>query len=249
MITSGNISERKWLLADALASGTTNSCRLVYQLLQAETNQADRAGMKSYQLAFSLALLLTASVPAQARSAFAAHGDSGGSAGELAPYIQCVPYAREVTGIRIYGDAHTWWEQAEGRYRRGHRPKPGAVMAFAPHGNMRLGHVAAVTRIIDSRTLLLSHANWSPIDGSLGQVERNVTAIDVSPGNDWSEVRVWYDPLQGLGTTHWPLHGFIYNEGLSVPAAAAPSPGARTAAAPAGRSGDPIADIISGRYR
>ena len=35
---------------------------------------------------------------------------------ELPPYLQCVPYARDVTGIDIYGDAHTWWQQAAGRY-------------------------------------------------------------------------------------------------------------------------------------
>lgn len=127
------------------------------------------------------------------------------------PYIQCVPYARKVSGIQLYGDAHTWWGQAAGRYARGNRPKVGAVMAFRPHGAMQLGHVAAVSRIIDSRTVLLRHANWSPIEGRRGQLEDNVRAVDVSPENDWSEVRVWYAPLGGLGTTHWPVEGFIYN--------------------------------------
>lgn len=128
------------------------------------------------------------------------------------PYLQCVPYARQVSGIQIYGDAWTWWDQAEGRYAKGTRPKVGAVMSFRPYGNMRLGHVAAVSRVIDSRTVLLRHANWSPIDGRRGQIEDNVRAIDVSPNNDWSEVRVWYAPLGALGTTHWPLNGFIYPE-------------------------------------
>lgn len=132
---------------------------------------------------------------------------------ELPPYLQCVPYAREVSGIDIYGDAHTWWDQAAGRFERGKTPRVGAVMAFIPTGNMRLGHVAAVARVIDSRTVLLDHANWSPINGRRGQIERNVKAIDVSPDNDWSEVRVWYHPLQGLGTTPWPVHGFIYPDG------------------------------------
>ena len=131
---------------------------------------------------------------------------------ELPPYLQCVPYARQLTGIRIFGDAHTWWEQAAGRYERGNTPRVGAVMAFVPHRNMTLGHVAAVSRVIDSRTVLLDHANWSPIDGRRGQIERNVRAIDVSPSNDWSEVRVWYHPLQALGKTAWPVHGFIYGE-------------------------------------
>ena len=132
------------------------------------------------------------------------------ASGELQPYLQCVPYARQVSGIQIYGDARTWWDQAEGRYARGHTPRAGAVMAFQPYGTMTLGHVAAVSRVIDSRTVLLRHANWSPIDGRRGQVEDNVEAVDVSPDNDWSQVRVWYAPIQGLGSTAWPVAGFIY---------------------------------------
>jgi surface antigen len=140
------------------------------------------------------------------------------SSAVLQPYLQCVPYAREVTGIQIYGDAWTWWDQAAGRYARGHTPMVGAVMAFQPYGNMTLGHVAAVSRIIDSRTVLLRHANWSPIDGRRGQIEDNVEAVDVSPANDWSEVRVWYAPINGLGATAWPVEGFIYPNRLATPA-------------------------------
>jgi surface antigen len=128
------------------------------------------------------------------------------------PYIQCVPYARQVSGIQIRGDAHTWWDQAAGRFARGPRPRVGAVMSFPPFGAMQLGHVAAVSKVIDDRTVLLRHANWSPINGRRGQTEDNVRAIDVSPEGDWSEVRVWYAPLGALGTTHWPVNGFIYNQ-------------------------------------
>mgnify|MGYP002651272287 CR=1 FL=1 len=131
-------------------------------------------------------------------------------AGQAAAYLQCVPYARQVSGIQIYGDAHSWWSQAAGRYARGQRPVPGAVLAFRPHGNMRLGHVAAVSRIVDARTILIRHANWSPIGGVRGQIEDDVRVIDVSAANDWSEVRVWFAPLGDLGTTRWPTHGFIY---------------------------------------
>ena len=138
-------------------------------------------------------------------------------ASELPPYLQCVPYARDVSGIQIYGDAHTWWHQAAGKFQRGTQPRVGAVMAFRPHRNMRLGHVAAVSRIIDSRTLLLSHANWSPINGRRGQIERDVKAVDVSPANDWSQVRVWYHPIQALGKTAWPVHGFIYGKRSRAP--------------------------------
>ena len=132
---------------------------------------------------------------------------------ELPAYLQCVPYAREVSGIQIYGDAYTWWDQAEGKYRRGHEPRVGAVMAFIPTERMQLGHVATVVKVIDRRTVLLDHANWSPIDGRRGQIERGAKAVDVSPQNDWSEVRVWYAPLQDLGTTRWPVAGFIYADG------------------------------------
>lgn len=128
------------------------------------------------------------------------------------PYLQCVPYAREVSGIQIRGDAHTWWNQAAGRYARGTRPRIGAVMSFRPYGAMQLGHVAAISKVIDDRTVLLRHANWSPINGRRGQTEDNVRAVDVSPAGDWSEVRVWFAPLDGLGTTHWPVNGFIYNQ-------------------------------------
>ncbi|MES2302730.1 MAG: CHAP domain-containing protein, partial [Pseudomonadota bacterium] len=96
-----------------------------------------------------------------------------------------------------------WWDQAEGRYARGHRPTVGAVMSFAPHGRMELGHVAAVSRVIDSRNVLLRHANWSVIEGRRGRIENDVRAVDVSPENDWSQVRVWFAPIGNLGTTAW----------------------------------------------
>lgn len=151
------------------------------------------------------------------------------SGSELPAYLQCVPYARQLSGIQIYGDAHTWWDQAAGHYERGDEPRVGAVMAFIPHAGMRLGHVATVSRVIDSRTVLLDHANWSPVNGRRGQIERDVKAIDVSPANDWSQVRVWYDPIQALGTTAWPVHGFIYGEEARFPET-------RLAAAPRSRA-------------
>jgi surface antigen len=129
---------------------------------------------------------------------------------QIQHHWECVPIARALSGIQIRGDAHTWWGQAAGRYDRGDRPKRGAVMAFKPQGSMRLGHVAAISKVVDSRTVLLTHSNWSRINGRRGQIERNVRAIDVSPDNDWSQVKVWYAPLQDLGTTVYAVHGFIY---------------------------------------
>ena len=167
-------------------------------------------------------LLITGALAFNGAPAFAqddiygSAADGGGA--EQQPYLQCVPYAREVTGIQIYGDAWTWWDQAAGRYARGHTPRVGAVMAFEPYGAMTLGHVAAVSQVIDSRTVLLRHANWSPIDGRRGHIEDNVEAVDVSPDNDWSEVRVWYAPVNNLGATAWPVAGFIYPDRDSRPA-------------------------------
>lgn len=175
-------------------------------------------------------LLPEASTPARSRYAYAAPattpsrakpatGYAAAKASRLAVsgadevlpgYLQCVPYARQASGIQLFGDARTWWGQAAGRYSRGNSPRVGAVMAFRPHGKMVLGHVAMVSRVVDSRRVLLRHANWSPINGRRGQVERDVMAVDVSPAGDWSEVRVWFDPIQGLGSTHWPVSGFIY---------------------------------------
>lgn len=163
-------------------------------------------------LALGLAALLPAGAASGAPLDIAGTFDSSRDDrnGEAAPFLQCVPYARQVTGIQLFGDAHTWWDQAAGHYARGHEPRVGAVMSFHPYGSMVLGHVAAVSRVIDSRTVLLRHANWSPINGRRGQIENDVRAIDVSPDNDWSEVRVWFAPLQALGTTRWPINGFIY---------------------------------------
>lgn len=143
------------------------------------------------------------------------------TAADASAYLQCVPFARELSGVQIYGDAHTWWEQAEGRYERGNQPREGAVLSLKGHGNMRLGHVAVVSKIIDDRNILLSHANWSPINGSRGQIERNVAAVDVSKRGDWSRVKIWYAPLAGLGKTAYPANGFIYSQRVGDPNQAA----------------------------
>ena len=109
--------------------------------------------------------------------------------------LQCVPFAREVSGVELRGNAYTWWNQAEGRYSRGHEPRVGAVMAMPSFGAMRNGHVATVAKVLNDREVLLDHANWS----RPGMIERGVRAIDVSEDNDWSKVRVWFAPIQGIG--------------------------------------------------
>lgn len=120
--------------------------------------------------------------------------------------LQCAPFARQVSGIDLYGNASSWWGQAEGRYERGHQPREGAVLAFAASRSMPVGHVAMVSKVVSDREVLLTHANWS----YRGGVERNVRAIDVSPNNDWTDVRVWYGPIGGLGLRSNAAKGFIY---------------------------------------
>lgn len=124
----------------------------------------------------------------------------------FAGHLQCVPYARAVSGIEIYGDAHLWWAKAEGAYARGREPAVGAVLAFRPTRAMPLGHVAVVGEILDDRRVLLDHANWS----GPGRIERAALAEDVSPEGDWSSVRVWYAPIGSLGARENPTFGFIY---------------------------------------
>jgi surface antigen len=127
-------------------------------------------------------------------------------------YWQCVPFARLASGIQIFGDAWTWWRQAAGKYETGFQPRTGAVLCFKPTGRMRLGHVAVVPQVLTDRVIQISHANWSRIDGTRGQIEKEVTVIDVSPQGDWSSVKVWYDPVRDLGGTTYPTYGFIYQD-------------------------------------
>ena len=141
--------------------------------------------------------------------------------GAFADSWQCVPFARLVSGIQIFGAAHTWWQQAAGRYQTGYTPKAGAVLCFKPTGRMRLGHVAVVSQVLTDRIIQITHANWSIIDGGRGQIEKNVTVIDVSPAGDWSQVKVWYDPSRDLGATVYPTYGFIYQDAAANGFAAA----------------------------
>lgn len=120
--------------------------------------------------------------------------------------LQCVPFARQVSGIDIRGNARTWWYQAEGRYERGSLPREGSVLAMPGHGRMRQGHVAMVSKVISDREILLTHANWS----TRGGIERNVRAIDVSEKGDWTRVRIWFAANGDLGTSSYPAYGFIY---------------------------------------
>ncbi len=123
--------------------------------------------------------------------------------------LQCVPYARYMSGISIYGDAWTWWEKAAGIFARGNHPEPGAVLSFPGTDRMPLGHVAVVHRILGPRKILIDHANWPTATILHGAISRDMLVVDVSPANDWSEVRVQFGEGGGLGSVY-PANGFIY---------------------------------------
>jgi hypothetical protein len=120
--------------------------------------------------------------------------------------LQCVPFARRISGIEIYGDAYTWWTQAAGRYPRSNSPAPGAVLVMQGYRSARRGHVAVVTRVESSRLVRVDHANWL----NEGEISVNVPVMDVSPGNDWSQVRVWHIPGEHWGGRVYRAHGFIH---------------------------------------
>ena len=137
---------------------------------------------------------------------------AAGVPGQLRPRIvnassrlQCVPYAREQSGIQIRGDAWTWWGSADGRYQRGHRPELGSLLVLRRQGRSR-GHLAVVTEIVDDRTIILRHANWL----NRGRIHLDTPVRDVSAANDWSAVRVWYTPGGVYGASTYAAYGFIY---------------------------------------
>lgn len=125
--------------------------------------------------------------------------------------IQCVQYAREVSGINLKGDAWQWWNAASGVYDRGRTPTDGAVLVFNRQGSMRYGHVSVVTRVISNRLVLVDHANWAPArTAGRGAVTTAVPVLDVSPKNDWTQVRVWYHPTNDFGTRVYRTDGYVY---------------------------------------
>ena len=119
--------------------------------------------------------------------------------------MQCVPYARAESGISIFGDAYTWWDQAAGRFARTDRPRVGAVLVLADYAGPKRAHLAVVRRIASSRAIVVDHANWL----NDGAIYLNSPVVDASPRNDWSEVRVWHTPGNHLGGRTYKVRGFI----------------------------------------
>jgi len=134
-----------------------------------------------------------------------ADGDYAGSGRVSGALLQCVPYAREKTGIPIYGDAYTWWDQAAGRYARSATPSEGAVLVLYGYAGPARAHLAVVRQIVDAREIRVDHANW--LDD--GAIYLDDPVRDVSPAGDWSQVRVFNLRTGAWGSRVYPVQGFI----------------------------------------
>lgn len=143
--------------------------------------------------------------------ALSACGSGSGSGGaRVGDYVggtasvECVPFARALTGVRLRGDAADWWDEASGRYKRSPRPAVGAVLVLQRSGRLPHGHVAVVSRVLSSRQVLVTQANWVH-----HRVSADQPVIDVSASNDWSVVRVWWPPSDQMGVTDYAVRGFV----------------------------------------
>ena len=142
--------------------------------------------------------------------------------------MQCVPFARQVSGVNISGNAATWWRSAEGKYLRGSTPREMAVMVLKSSGSMRLGHVSVVTKVVNAREVLVSHANWGWNAASRARIRHGQRVHDVSEKNDWTSLRFYNEEFGSFGRPY-PAHGFIYGpssqqrQGLTEVALAEPA--------------------------
>ncbi|HUO87698.1 MAG TPA: CHAP domain-containing protein [Rhizomicrobium sp.] len=159
--------------------------------------------------------------------------DDASSAPSAVPAgLECVPYAREHSGIDIHGDAYTWWDKASGVYARGSDPLVGSVMVLVNYAGRHHAHVAVVRRLISPREIRIDHANWL----NDGAIYVNDPVIDVSDANDWSQIKVWNIRTGSWGTKVYTVRGFI------GPGPANPNP---AVASYAPRPGDSIAQQIA----
>jgi len=117
----------------------------------------------------------------------------------------CVEYARLRSGLAVFGDAKHWWERARNLYARAAHPVEDAVMVFSGSKRLKRGHVAVVTEIVSDREIIVDHANWQ----NRREVDLATPVLDVSPNNDWSQVRVWDIPSGTFGARTYAISGFI----------------------------------------
>jgi surface antigen len=119
--------------------------------------------------------------------------------------LQCVPYARDHSGVKIYGDASNWWDKAAGIYGRGNEPTLGSILVLTGYAGPHRSHVAVVTSMVSDREIRVDHANWL----NDGAVFTGDPVVDVRPDNDWSQVRVFNERTGTWGIRTYLVQGFI----------------------------------------
>jgi hypothetical protein len=119
--------------------------------------------------------------------------------------LECVPYARAHSAVKLYGDAWTWWDQADGKFAREHSPQAGSVLVLTGYAGPKRGHVAVVRTRVSAREIRVDHANWL----GDGAIYLDDPVADVSPDNDWTQVRVWNVKTGGWGARTYAVQGFI----------------------------------------
>ena len=154
---------------------------------------------RSFHLVWLLAAVLGLSACASSGSGARTGNYVGGSVP-----VDCVPFARALSGVQLRGDAADWWQAADGRYRRSSSPSVGSVLVLQRSSRLPDGHVAVVSGVLGGREILVTQANWVH-----HRVTTDQPVIDISSGNDWSEIRVWWPPSGQMGITDYAAYGFI----------------------------------------
>jgi len=175
--------------------------------------QSSARAAEQFSMTTIMAGSMSGKLPASQQAAnyrVVARGAKSGQVFDRSYLISCVPYARQVSGIQVTGNAYQWWGNASGRYARGKRPETGSVLAFRSNGRMRLGHVAVVTQVVNPREVIVDHANW-PSTSMRGGIARHIAVVDVSEANNWSAVRVQLATKPNEFGSVYPTYGFIYN--------------------------------------
>ena len=165
---------------------------------------------------WKLSLLLVALALSACASGPPAHSQGHGAIATAAydpdalpPPTQCAPFVREISGIPLRGDAWTWWDQAAGRFQRGSTPKVDSVLVLRATDQLPYGHVAIVRRVVGPREITVTHADWGSDERTRRLVHDSMPVVDVSPANDWSELRFWNAGAHAFGKVY-AAYGFIY---------------------------------------
>ena len=102
----------------------------------------------------------------------------------------------ENSGIELSGNAARGGTTLPACMSGALAPEVGSILNFrARPGTCGWATVAVVTNVISPRHIEIDHANW----GAPGRISRNIDVVDVSPSNDWTDVRVALSQSEDYG--------------------------------------------------